>query len=101
MTDEKEKKYLVTSKNCPSCPTVKEKLKDALESGEIEEIIIDTKEDVDLALKMGVAAVPTLLKCVIKDKKMTCKEIDVDEFVDDKKKEDVEEEADESVDTEE
>ena len=81
-----EKKYLVTSERCPHCSTAKEMLKKFLESGEIEELLIKTDDDIKVAMEMGIHAVPTLLRCKIdnKNKKMECEHIDIDKFIKEK-----------------
>lgn len=56
-------KYLITSPTCPACHEAKERLKDALEKGEIKELSIETDEGADMVLKMNLNAVPVLIDC--------------------------------------
>lgn len=56
-------KYLFTSSNCPHCKKAKEKLSDELKSGDIKEMPVEEKEGRELADKLNILAIPTLVEC--------------------------------------
>lgn len=67
-------KYLITSEKCPHCKKAKEKFKEQLEKGEIEELPVNEEKGFELAEKLNVRSIPTLVEC--DDKENKCRILD-------------------------
>lgn len=56
-------KFLLTSNGCPHCKKAKEKFKEQLKKGEIEELPVNEGKGFELAEKLNVRVIPTLVEC--------------------------------------
>jgi predicted DCC family thiol-disulfide oxidoreductase YuxK len=68
----KNKKYLVSSKECPYCIAKIEKLKSEIARGEIIVLDIDTPKGIAMVKKLGLGEIPSIIECKKEGRKTMC-----------------------------